>query len=48
MPDSRIPSDIRIVDENGNILAQRSLIDEMRDRQRTLRDRAARITPPEP
>jgi hypothetical protein len=47
MPDNRIPSDIRIVDENGNILAQRSLIDEMRDRQRKLRDQAARITPPE-
>jgi hypothetical protein len=48
MPDSRIPSEIRIVDENGNILAQRSLIDEMRDRQQKLRDQAARITPPEP
>ena len=47
MPDNRIPSDIRIVDESGNILAQRSLIDEMRDRQRKLRDQAARITPPE-
>lgn len=32
MPDSKIPSQIRIVDEGGKVLAQRSLADEIEAR----------------
>jgi hypothetical protein len=40
MPDARIPSQIRIVDEDGKILGQRSLVDEIEARRASLRSSA--------